>query len=67
MKAVITIEKTQLTEQIIFPEKLERLVKKKETSNAVEYFPKNKRASEVIRILRDAGVLYQIRFEDIEG
>jgi hypothetical protein len=62
MKPVITFE-SQIQNIEILKSQLQNLGKQKETKGLIEYQPKAKKAAEVIRILRENGVLYQIRFD----
>lgn len=63
MKPVITVFETELQKKANLTQLLQNLVKQKELKGIVEYFPKSKKAAEVIRILRENGVEYQIRFD----
>lgn len=63
MKPVITVFETELKKKENLTALLEKLVKQKEVQGIVEYFPKARKATEVIRILRENGVDYQIRFD----
>ena len=63
MKPVITVFETELKKKANLTELLQNLVKQKEVKGIVEYFPKARKATEVIRILRENGVDYQIRFD----
>jgi hypothetical protein len=63
MKPIISVFDTQLAGKDILKLQLENLGKKKETKGMIEYIPKNKKATEVIKILRENGIEYQIRFD----
>jgi hypothetical protein len=63
MKHIITIRKIDFPQEALLKDQIESMVKKFETKEAVEFQPKNKKAAEVIRLLRDNSIHYQIRFE----
>jgi hypothetical protein len=63
MKPIITIVDSELSGKEFLSVKLATLVIKNEAKGIVEFKPKNKKATEVIRILRENGINYQIRFD----
>ena len=63
MKPVITIFETELKDKENLVSQLQSLGKQKGSKGVVEYMPKARKITEVIRVLRENRVLYQIRFE----
>ena len=63
MKPVITVFETELQNRDNLRARLQNLGKQIELKGMVEYIPKARKATEVIRILRENGVVYQIRFD----
>lgn len=63
MKPVIAVPQAELTGKDVLRVKLQNLGRTKEVEDVIEYIPKSKKTTEVIRILRENGIEYQIRFE----
>jgi hypothetical protein len=63
MKPVITVFETEFQNRETLRQKLQNLGQQKESKGIIEYTPKAKKASEVVRILRENGIVYQIRFD----
>jgi hypothetical protein len=61
MKPVITFFNDHIEEALRV--QLQNLGKQKEQKGVIEYMPKNRKATEVIRILRENGIQYEIRFD----
>lgn len=62
MKPVITFFETDLSDKDALLNELQTLGKPKEVKGIIEYTPRNKKTAEVVRILREHGVEYQITF-----
>ena len=68
MKAVITVSETALQNKDNIQAQLQKLVNQQERKGIIEYKPKSKKTTEVIRILRENSIGYQITFDaDTEG
>jgi hypothetical protein len=63
MKPVIQVTETQLLDNESLRLQLQTLGKQIASKGLIEFQPKTRKATEVIRILRENGILYQIRFE----
>ena len=62
MKPVISVFETELENKESLRSQLQNLGKQISSRGVIEYLPKQKKATEVIRILRENGIGYQIRF-----
>ena len=63
MRPVITVPDSELRNNTNLRERLQQLGRQTEIKGAFEYIPKARKATEVIRVLRESGVEYQIRFD----
>jgi hypothetical protein len=63
MKPIITVEESEFKKNEMLKLKLESLGKLKVEAGLIEYMPKSKKATEVIRLLRENRVEYQILFD----
>jgi hypothetical protein len=62
MKPVITFE-SGIKNKEVLQNQLQNLGKETAHGDRIEYKPKAKKVSEVVRILRENGILYEIRFD----
>lgn len=63
MKAVITVSENALQNKDKIQAQLQKLVNQKELKGIIEYKPKSRKTTEVIRILRENSIGYQITFD----
>lgn len=64
MKPIITVSERELRDKDMIKLRLENLGRTKESGDVVAFVPKAKKATEVIRLLRENGIEYQITFGD---
>lgn len=63
MKAVITVSENELQNKDNIQAQLQKLVCQRELQGIIEYKPKAKKTTEVIRILRENSIGYEITFD----
>ncbi len=63
MKAIISVAETDLRNKENILNELQALGTRREQEGFIELKPKSRKTTEVIRILRDHGIVYEITFD----
>ncbi len=63
MKAIISVAESDLRNKENILNQLQALGTKKSLEGVIELKPKSRKTTEVIRILRDHGIVYEITFD----